>query len=129
RAPELVRPRVWLARVGSADEARHHLLHAQKIAPDDALVASELGRLELAAGRPAEALVHFGRALALSPNHAQAIANRGVAFLLLGQRDAARADFEQALRLDPCSAEARHNLREIGIKVESAPDNCAPVQK
>ncbi|HYO84030.1 MAG TPA: hypothetical protein VES20_21685, partial [Bryobacteraceae bacterium] len=29
RAPELVRPRVWLARVGPADEARHHLLHAQ----------------------------------------------------------------------------------------------------
>lgn len=110
-----VRARVHLARTGERP-AIPMLLEAKAIAPDDALVASELGRAYLEQKRVPEALSEFGRALALEPRNALAMVNRGVALLMLGQREAARADFERALKADPCVYGARHNLRQMGVE-------------
>lgn len=109
--PTSVRARIHLGRTGLTS----HLEDAKKIAPDDPLVASELGRAYLAAGQYGEALAEFGRALALTPSNPQAISNRGVALLMLKQTEAARADFERALKLDPCHFESRFNLKQIGV--------------
>lgn len=118
-----VRARVHLARAGHPD-AVPMLLRAKSIAPDDPLVASELGRMYLEEKRVPEALSEFGRALALEPRNPQAIANRGVALLMLGQRDAARSDFERALQLDPCASGARHNLSQMDLDPGPVPSQC-----
>jgi tetratricopeptide (TPR) repeat protein len=119
RAPAKVRPRIHLARNVAPDRAVTLLEEAKTLAPDDAAVASELGRAWIAAGQPARALAEFGRALALAPNDPEALSNRGVALLLLGQSEAARQDFERALARDPCVFAARLNLRRMGV---STPD-------
>ena len=115
RAPTKIRPRLHLARNVGAARAIALLEEAKTIAPDDALVASELGRAWLSAGDAARALGEFGRALALAPDDAEALSNRGVALLLLGQKEAAHQDFERALQRDPCLFAARLNLLRIGI--------------
>jgi tetratricopeptide (TPR) repeat protein len=115
RAPGKARPLLQLSRTSeSAGEALALLAKAQSIAPDDASVASEQGRVLVMAGRTAEALGAFGRALALSPNSAAAFSNRGAALAAMGQAEAARQDFERALRIDPCQFDARLNLKRSG---------------
>jgi hypothetical protein len=51
-APGKARPRVQLARVSPPDQALEYLLEAKRIAPDDPLVASELGRVFLERSQP-----------------------------------------------------------------------------
>ena len=113
RAPDKVRPRIQLSRSVGTEEALALLAEAGRIAPDDATVVAETGRVLLAAGRPAEALGQFGRALALGPHDANNYNNRGVTLQALGQTEAARADFRRALELDPGLAVARENLRKL----------------
>jgi tetratricopeptide (TPR) repeat protein len=115
RAPAKIRPKIQLARAVAPPRAIELLNEAKRLAPENANVATELGRALLAAGRPAEALGEFGRALALEPASARAINNRGVALMALGQNDAARQDFERALRVDPCQPDARANLQQMGV--------------
>lgn len=114
RAPAKVRPKVQLARVAEPSLAERLLKEARRLAPEDPLVASELGRFYLEQGRPDLALGEFGRALALAPNDPRALSNRGAALLALGQTEAAVADFERALAADPCLFEALANLRRAG---------------
>ena len=118
RSPNKVRPRIQLARVSSAERALGLLERAKEIAPSDAGVASELGRIRFEAGQTAEALSEFGRALAISPTDPRAHNNRGVALAALGQNDAARQDFKRALELDPCLVDAVLNLRRLSADAE-----------
>jgi len=113
RAPDKLRPRIQLSRSVGIEEALALLAEAARMAPDDATVPAETGRVLLAAGRPAEALAQFGRALALAPRDANNYNNRGVALQALGQTEAARGDFRRALDLDPGLAAARENLRKL----------------
>jgi tetratricopeptide (TPR) repeat protein len=113
-APEKVRPRIQLARAVSPAQGLVVLEEAKTIAPQDADVATELARVELELGRPAEALAEAGRALALRPRDPHALNNRGAVLLALQQAAAARRDFAEALRLDPCLEEARANLERSG---------------
>jgi hypothetical protein len=122
-SPEKLRPRVQLARALPAEQALAVLEAAKKIAPEDPLIASELGRTYLVLRQPAQALAEYGRALAANPGSASAISNRGTALAMLKQDEAARADFERALQLDPCSFEARVNLKALGVPTQ-APTNC-----
>ncbi len=122
-APSKARPRVQLARVSPPNQALNYLLEAKNIAPDDPLVASELGRVFLERRQPSEALSEFGRAVALRPGDATALNNRGVALLMLGITEHAVADFEQALKIDPCLADARRNLGIAGVST-AAPEGC-----
>ncbi len=113
-APEKARPRVHLARVSPPAQALAYLLDAKRIAPDDALVASDIGQVFLERKQPSEALVEFGRAVALEPRNPFSLNNRAVALSLLGMRDLALADLRQSLTLAPCFLDARRNLRRLG---------------
>ena len=122
-APSKARPRVQLARVSPPGQALDYLLEAKRIAPDDALVASELGKAFLERRQASEALSEFGRAVALRPGDALALNNRGVALLMLGIREHAVTDFAEALKVDPCLEDARRNLRLAGVPTAS-PEGC-----
>lgn len=113
RAPEKVRPKIQLARNVAPAEALDLLAQAKHLAPDDANIATEAGKVLMAQGNPAAALAEFGRALALAPRDASNYNNRGVALAALGQADAARQDFIRALALDPSLAIARRNLQAV----------------
>lgn len=113
RAPEKVRPKVQLSRDVPAGEALELLTAARNLAPYDASVAAETGKVLLEERQVDAALIEFGRALALDPNNAQHHNNRGVALSLLGQTEAARADFKEALAIDPGLTEASENLRKL----------------
>jgi tetratricopeptide (TPR) repeat protein len=113
-APGKARPRIQLARLRPPAEAAALLEEAKKIAPDDAGVASELGRVRLEMGDAGEALKEFGRAVALRPDDAFAYNNRGIALEALGIRERAIEDFQKALELDRCLAPARENLTKLG---------------
>jgi len=126
-APGKVRPLIQLARVSPAAEALALLDRAKQLAPDDAEVASERGRVWMESGNAAQALAEFGRALALSPEQARHMLNRGVALAALGQVEAAKADFERALAKDPCLAAARDNLRRIGFPAPPATGSCSTI--
>lgn len=123
RAPNKIRPRIQLARASEPARALEILADAQRLAPSDAEVAGEQGRVLLATGRAEEALAAFGRALALDPSDARTLNNRGTALAALGQSGAARADFERALQLDPCLFDARFNLKRMSV-VTTAPSSC-----
>jgi len=121
-APGRVRPRIQLARAVRPEEALRLLEEARVLAPEDAVVAAEFGRVYMTVGQPAQALAWFGRALALRPNDARAFNNRGAALAAMGQHEAARADFERALAVAPCFAEALDNLARMGV---GPPAGCA----
>ena len=115
KAPDKVRPKIQLARAVEPARALEILQEAQRIAPDNPLVPSDVGRIYLSLGKPALALMAFGRALALEPGSADALNNRGAALLALNQQQAARADFERALAIDACQFDARLNLERLGV--------------
>ena len=122
-APDKARPRVQLARVSPPDQALNYLLEAKRIAPDDPLVASELGRVFIERNQASEALSEYGRAVALRPGDPLALNNRGIALLMLGIREHAVTDFREALKINPCLRDARNNLRLAGIPT-ATPDGC-----
>jgi hypothetical protein len=95
RAPEKVRPRLQLARAVAPQQALEILKQAQQMAPDDAGVAAEQGRILLEIARPAEALAAFGRALALDPGDARTLNNRGAALAALGAARGSGSGFHE----------------------------------
>ena len=113
RAPEKIRPKIQLARALPAAQGLELLSRAREMAPNDAEVADETGKILLSEGQADGALAEFGRALALDPRNALYVNDRGVALAALGQTDAARGDFQHALELDPSLAEARRNLAKL----------------
>jgi tetratricopeptide (TPR) repeat protein len=120
-APEKIRPRLQLSRAVHPDRAVELLREAERMAPQDAEVATELARVFLELRRPGEALSEAGRALALTPREPHALSNRGAVLLAMNQREAARRDFMAALRIDPCLTDARENLERSGGLPADAP--------
>ena len=123
KSPNKVRTKIQLARYSEPARALELLGEASKLAPEDARIPQEAGRIYLQSGDNARALSEFGRALALNPRSAEALNNRGAALLALGQRDAAVQDFERALEMDPCQRDARANLAHLGVN-RPAPAGC-----
>jgi tetratricopeptide (TPR) repeat protein len=113
RAPDKVRPKIQLARALPAGRALELLNQARELAPNDPVIAAEIGKKLLAEGQPDAALTEFARALALNPRDARCFNDRGVALQQLGHTEAARADFKRALELDPNFIEARQNLQKL----------------
>lgn len=70
------------------------------LAPDNYLILTELGRIELRLDNPERAKVALDNALALNENFAPIHDARGVALLRLNHPALARADFSQAIELD-----------------------------
>jgi tetratricopeptide (TPR) repeat protein len=123
-APDKIRPKLQLSRAVPPQQAVAILREAERLAPQDPDLPTELARVYLELQRPADALSEAGRALALAPNEPHALNNRGVVLLAMNQADAARRDFLAALRKDPCLTEARENLAKSGGVPEDAP-RCA----
>ncbi len=123
-APQKVRPRIQLSRAIPPEQAVAILLEAERSAPLDAAVPTELARVYLELHRPAEALSEAGRALALAPHEAQALNNRGAVLLAMNQKEAARRDFIAALQVHPCLVEARENLVRSGGLPAGQPEGC-----
>lgn len=116
RAPDLVEPKIQLAKALRAGDALELLNRARQQAPYNPEVPAEIGRVLLDEQQYDGAVEELSRAVALDPRNALAFNNRGVALAALGQSAAAAADFEHALALDAKLAEARENLKRLGAK-------------
>jgi hypothetical protein len=123
-APEKVRPRIQYSRAVAPAAALGILQEAERLAPQDPDIATEMARIYLELDRPGEALAQSGRALALTPREPHALNNRGAVLLAMSQTAAARRDFVAALQIDPCLREARENLERSGGIPADAP-RCA----
>ena len=119
KAPEKVRPKLWLLKLSGEAPTQQEAADLRRLAPDDPVVASELGKALLTAGRNNEALSEFGRAVALSPHDATAYNNRGAAYLALGLKEPAVESLIKALEIDPCLTSALENLSRAGVDVTS----------
>ena len=120
-APVKVRPRIQLSRALDPRDALPVLLEAERLAPQDPDIASELARVYVELHRNGEALAEAGRALALAPGDPHGLNNRGAVLLAMNQTAAARRDFLEALRREPCLKEARENLERSGGVPPDAP--------
>jgi len=116
RAPELVEPKIQLAKRLRAADALELLNRARQEAPYNTEIPAEIGRVLLDEQQYEGAVDELSRAVALDPKNALAFNNRGVALAALGQIPAAAADFQHALVLDPHLAEARENLKRLGVR-------------
>jgi tetratricopeptide (TPR) repeat protein len=116
RAPELVEPKIQLAKCLRAADALELLNRASQQAPYNAEIPAEIGKVLLDEQQYDGAVEELSRAVALDPRNALAFNNRGVALAALVQIPAAAADFQHALVLDPHLAEARENLKRLGAR-------------
>lgn len=69
--------------------------------PDDPGPHSLLGQIEMANGRPAEALEHFDAVLKVFPDHGEMRSHRALAMMKLGRKDDAKAELDEILKSDP----------------------------
>jgi Flp pilus assembly protein TadD len=113
RAPELVEPKIQLAKSLRAADALELLNRARQQAPSNPEIPAAIGKILLGEQQYEAAVDELSRAVAMDPRNALAYNNRGVALAALGQLPAAAADFEHALALDPHLAEARENLKRL----------------
>lgn len=84
--------------------ARREAEAAREIIPDEALVATTLGDIEMAANRPAAALEHYQQALRLNDAFFYPYLSRGNANLALDRLDQAEIDYESSIRLLPTAS-------------------------
>jgi len=99
-----------LTEQGSVDEAIDELRAAHARAPSDVQISATLGRLLVAAHRPADALAVFRDGLRQEPQSMPLLIGQGVALDATGQHDEAQKSYRQVLQLDPDSAPARKDL-------------------
>ena len=97
------------ARSGRLHEAATLLAEACVANPNDASAHNNLGGVQHALKRPADALASYERALALNPNLPEAWNNRGVALRDLKRPEEALSSCERALALKPDYADAQSN--------------------
>jgi hypothetical protein len=116
RAPDLVEPKIQLAKSLRAADALELLNRARQQAPYNREIPAEIGKVLLDEQQYEGAVEELSRAVALNPGNALAFNNRGVALAALGQSPAAEADFRHALALDPKLAEASENLKRLGAR-------------
>jgi hypothetical protein len=116
RAPDLVEPKIQLAKSLRAADALELLNRARQQAPYNPEIPAEIGKVLLDEQQYEGAVEELSRAVALNPGNALAFNNRGVALAALGQSPAAEADFRHALALDPKLAEASENLKRLGVR-------------
>ena len=112
--PELGDAAAGLARaragLGQPDEALAALRLAHARSPGDRRLTAILGRLEVAARQPAQALATFGDGLRQTPDDPELLTGQGVALDGLGRHGDAQASYRQALARDPAGIAARNNL-------------------
>ena len=99
-----------LAQTGRLQDAAPRIAAAVRAQPDIADYHRDLGKVHLALGLSAEAMVGQRRAAALRPDDAAALALLGVAAQMTGDTGAAIDALGRALTLDPQDGETRQRL-------------------
>jgi len=74
---------------------------AHRYAPEDAVLASRLGRTAIEAGEPQRAVKSLQQAISRQPSYAPLRSLLGEAQLALGQQEGAREQLSEAIRLNP----------------------------
>lgn len=114
RNPNDARAALGLARnlrfIGATARAIEILQRAQSEMPDNSEVVGELGKTQLAAGRPEEALVTLMQARELMPADWRIHSALGIVFDRLGRYDSARESYDAALARSPDNASVLNNL-------------------
>ncbi|WP_018255255.1 tetratricopeptide repeat protein [Salinispora mooreana] len=98
-----------LAELGRYDEAITELGFALALDPAHAAVSTELSRLHLAAGRPADALTAADGALAVAADSVPALVARGMALADLAEHGEAARTADRILALGPMDAYAQRS--------------------
>jgi len=113
RGPNLVEPKIQLAKSLRAADALDLLGRARQQAPYNPEIPAAIGKVLLDEQQYDGAVDELSRAIAMNPKNALAFNNRGAALAALGQIPAAAADFNRAMVLDPQLAEAHENLKRL----------------
>ena len=103
-------PNLYLARAGTEialgrfDEAKSDLQQGIRLSPRDPFVGifrTELGDIEIGAGRPEAAIVEYRKALDAGDHTYWVYANLAASYALLGKMDEAKPFVAETLRLNP----------------------------
>ncbi len=98
-----------LVRLDAPQDAVAALDRAEDLAPDQAGVALDRGRAELALGHGIAAAAAFVSATRINPGDPRGWTGLGIAHDLLGAHAAAASAYDRALAIDPLDVAARHN--------------------
>ncbi len=98
-----------------APNARHVLVRAAQLAPNDATPLAAQGALDLAENHYEDAAESFRKALERDPDHAIARTNLGITLAHLGRNDLALRAFEQATQRAPHVGEAWNGLGSMRL--------------
>ena len=90
-----------LRKINSTDEAFGVMQKANTLAPADADVSLEYGKVLVESGRAFEAVRHLENAVAMNPSQWNAWSAYGVALDQIGEHDEARAKYDKALSIAP----------------------------
>ncbi len=110
------------ASLGKTQEARL-ALEAGNVSQSSPHVLIVRGDLELAQGRPRDAMKFFKRARSLAPDLPDAWVALAKCEIVLGKRHAAQRSLARALKLRPDLAEARELLRQVASSPPTARPN------
>lgn len=103
-----------------APNARHVLVRAAQMAPNDPTPLAAQGSLDLADQQYDNAAESFRKALERDPDHAIARTNLGIALAHLGRNDLALRAFEQATQRAPHVGEAWNGLGSMRLASRDA---------
>jgi Flp pilus assembly protein TadD len=95
--------------LGDYNGAAHALAQMMLVAPDDARVVAEYGKVLVSMGRSDDAVAFLKRALQLSPNDWTLYSAIGAAFDQKNEFDNARTAYQRGLELKPDSAALLNN--------------------
>ena len=95
---------------GSYDESAKALSQLMIVAPDDARVVGEYGKVLTQLGRPGDALPFLNRAIQLDANDWTLYSALGVAYDQSDQHTKAHAAYERALALKPGQPDVLNNM-------------------
>ena len=100
------------------DAAVATLRAADRVEPDNPVVAANLGLMLSDSGRPAEGVPHLQRALELDATFLQARFYLAVAYARLNRRDDAASEAKELLRLLPADAPQRAEVQRLIQAIE-----------
>ncbi len=113
----------------NASNARHVLVRAAALSPNDATALAAQGSLDLRDEHYEDAATSFRAALERDPEHAIARTNLGIALARLGRRDLALRAFEHATTHSPHVGEAWNGLGSMKLAAGDAEGAVGPLRQ
>lgn len=118
-----------LRKTGALEEAETSLRRALELQPSHVRARTNLARVLIDTGRPAEAIDSLSVAFENGSEGTDLWNVRGLAHLTLGELDAAAADFENAVRVGPDNVYALNNLGLTEIRRGRFESAVGPLQR